>query len=129
MTDKTDEIGTIKTNMALLSQSVTQLSNAQTKSIEVQTNLAVKMGDLLMEMKERDLRDGFLREKILQMEERQKSIATDVLPVVLRAKASQDGWDKLKGSVLSTWGKVAGGVILLAIAYALGLDLPFTIRP
>ena len=106
----------IKSSIIILNNSMSQLSDSQTK-------LSNTMTEMLLEMRERDTRDEYLKEKVSEIDSRQREIIEKTMPIIERAKAGQDNIDKFKSALFSSWGKMASVGLVIIVAYILGVDI------
>lgn len=52
----------------------------------------------------------------------------NMMPVYERLKQSQEFWKNIRDGATSTWGKMAGALIVIAVFTALGLDLSSIVK-
>lgn len=113
----------IRTEQAFLKDQVSELVKALNSNTE-------KVGEMLIEMKERDVRDEYrekehqeLKEAIHTTNERIESYIKSKQAIVEWAERRKSLYDSIWSGITSTWGKLTGALIIIAIASALGLDL------
>lgn len=113
----------IKSGMIILERSVSDLTRMQSQNTAAQTKLSDGITELLVEMRERDVRDEHLKSEVSIIKSEHTAIMAEYLPVMQRAKRSQQRWDSFWASVTTNWGRLASIAIVVAIAMALGLDI------
>ena len=123
----------IRTDVEVLKSESTQVlkaigeGTAQTKENNVLINRLINKMDshdirLEFEAKERDEERAYVR-KIETKVDTVNLRLDNMMPVYQKSKISQESKQKFYDSINSTWGKMAGALIVIAIATALGLDL------
>lgn len=120
----------IKTDVEILKSSTAQVLEAIGRGTEAQTKNTEAMASLVVEMKERDVRDEYSAREIAEVkgfigrvDKEQREYAETHRDSLKRLKGAQDNVDAFKKSVTSSWGKIAAMIIAAAIAYGLGVDL------
>ena len=117
---------------------LTRLEDASLKSIEISTTLSKDITSLIIEMKERDVKNDYMFKEFSNAANRiNETIETTnskidehikiADPVLLRSKRFQDNIDIAKRGVLSKSGIFVISLILLLVSYSLGVD-PSTIK-
>lgn len=123
-----EEAAQIKSDHNLLKDQFSQLVSALHDN-------TMKTGEMLLEMKERDVRDEYKEKefKALKLAVDSTNIRiTDYIeqnePLLLWAKKKKAFNENVWSNIGSTWGKMAGALIVVAIAAALGLDLSSIVK-
>ena len=114
-----------------IKSSLVILSNAHIESAAAQTELSKQIAAMLLEMKERDVRDEYLKLEIKEIKERQSKALDFAMPIARRAKKEQDARDRLMETMNTSWARNLAGAltfalgvgVLVIIAQSLGMDL------
>tara|TARA_R110002096_G_scaffold66306_1_gene161365 strand:- start:23562 stop:23948 length:387 start_codon:yes stop_codon:yes gene_type:complete len=117
-----EEVVDIKTDLRVLKSSISDMSMAQTENTKAQTAVARQISNLLIEMKERDVRDEYLATSVSDIKERQDEFEAFSRPIIVRTKKHHDFRDKVKDGFGSNAGKLLFLVFAACVAYALGID-------
>lgn len=122
------EAEVIRAEQVFLKEQVTDLVSAlkdNTKSV----------GEMLLEMKERDVRDEYrekefieLKEYIVKIDDKITDYIESKEPIVEWAKRRKEFYDSLVSGITSSWGKLVGAAIIIGVAYVLGMDLSKLIK-
>lgn len=101
--------------------------NALEKSHD-QTIVAIKentqaVQELVVEMKERDVRDEFLKAEVQSVKAEQKQFEEFSRPILVRSKRWQDFTDKIYGSMGGGIGKFILAIIGLGFLAMIGVDI------
>ena len=122
-----EEVIDIKSSMIVLTRIVSELTDAQINNAASQSKLAESITALLIEMREKDIKDEHLKEEVKEIRGNQNRAMDYAMPIVRRAEVNQKRADAFKASIESGWGKMIAGAIvaasLLLLAQALGIDL------
>jgi len=125
-----DEAIRIKSDVEGLKHSTISVLTAIGESVTAQKENTKMITDLVIELRERDVRDEYRGKEILVLDEKLDSLTNTVennkaeyVPALTKLIASQLWWDKFWDNANSTWGKFAGVAIILGVAYALNIDL------
>lgn len=123
-----EEAAQIKSDHTLLKEQFSQLVTALHENTS-------KTGEMLLEMKERDVRDEYkekefkeLKEAVNTTNERITSYIEGNEPLLMWAKKKKEFNENVWSSIGSTWGKMVGALIVIAVAAVLGLDLSSIIK-
>lgn len=111
----TQEASDIKSSVSTLERSVTALVTAQTKSTEAIT-------ELVIEMRERDVRDEFIKAEVLDLKVKREAIVKEYEPVLRRCKETQKKWDNFTSSMTTNWGRLLSIALLIAVLMLFGID-------
>ena len=84
--------------------------------------LTESINSLVLEMRERDIEDRYLREKISRMEQTQESTLREFAPVWERSKKKQDDRESFFNNMRSTGAKLAMVFIVVVVAAGLGIN-------
>ena len=124
-----DEALQIKTDIEVLKTSTKQCLEATTKSAEASAKVADQISDLLIEMKERDVREEYrtkelqeLKDSIGYVDNRIAEFIESELPTLTRSKLRHNSIDSIITGFTSNIGKLLLGFVVVGIAYSLGLD-------
>ena len=117
-----DEIVEVKTGIEILRSSISRMSDAQAENTKAQTQVSKQLNDLTLELRERDVRDEYLKKEVVHIREHQTRFEEFARPVISRSKKTQERADKFYDSLFGNWGKIFSLVILIGIMYAIGLD-------
>lgn len=79
--------------------------------------------DLVVEMKERDVRDEYLKEEVKNSEVKLQRFEEYARPILSRSKGWQDFNDKIKDAFGGGIGKLILAIVGLGILAMLGIDL------
>jgi hypothetical protein len=116
-----EEIADIKADMRVVKDSMNKMSEAQTLNTEAQTEVARQISGLLIEMKERDVRNEYLTIEVKTIGTRQVAFEEFSRPILTKAKARQDFKQKIIDSMGTSTGKliyvvlITGGLLLLGV--------------
>ena len=93
-------------------------------------NNTEKVGEMLLEMKERDVREEYREKEYEAMSDRVLFVDAKIdeyikvkQPIIEWATRRKEFYDSLWGSIRSTWGKMIAVFVIAGVAMALGLDL------
>lgn len=118
-----EEAAQIKSDHNMLMNQFTELVSA------LKDNTA-KTGEMLLEMKERDVRDEYREKAFVALQgsvsETNKRIDKSIEsnePLLSWVKKKKEFNDSIWSNISSTWGKMVGALLLIALAAALGFDL------
>lgn len=123
-----EESAQIKSDVTMLKDQFSQLVTALHENTS-------KTGEMLLEMKERDVRDEYrekefkeLKEAIHEANERITEYIEKKEPLLLWAEKKKEFNDRVWDNISSTWGKMAGALIIIGMASALGLNLSSIVK-
>jgi hypothetical protein len=130
MTLNAQEAMQLKTDVEILKASTNQVITALGESTEAQKENTKLIHSLLIEMRERDVRDEY---KAKEIDEIKVSIKLTDKSLTRYIEDNKEPLSKLNkhykrkdqfiSGITSTWGKIAAGAILIGAAYVLGFDL------
>jgi hypothetical protein len=130
MTLNAQEAIQLKTDVEILKLSTNQVITALGESTEAQKENTKLIHSLLIEMRERDVRDEYrakeidgIKEAIKLTDKNLSGYIKDNRENLGRLSRRYDLKDKFITGITSTWGKIAAGAILIGAAYVLGFDL------
>jgi hypothetical protein len=128
----------IKIDIELLKSTSTQVLQAISEGTEQTKENNALINKLLNKMDSHDVRDEFLAKEREQDKAYTVAISDKIdvvnqrldnmMPVYQSSKLTQENRQKFIDSLNSTWGKMAGALIIIALATALGLDLSSIIK-
>ena len=128
MISKDDAIQ-IKTDIEVLKTSTKQCLEATTKSADAQTKVAEQIGQLLVEMKERDVREEYRTKEITELKEAVITVDGKIddfiekeMPTLTRCKARHKRIDKALEGLSSNVGKLIAIALVVGVMVMLGLD-------
>jgi len=123
----------IKIDIELLKSTSTQVLQAISEGTEQTKENNSLINKLLSKMDSHDVRDEFLakerEEEKVYTRKIEAKIDTvnlrldNMMPVYQKSKSAQENKQAFMDALRSTWGKMAGALIVIAVAAALGLDL------
>ena len=128
-----EEAHQIKVDIEVLKSSSSQVLKAIGEGTEQTKENNVLINTLINKMDSHDVRDEFLakereEEKVYtrKIEDKIDTVnlrLDNMMPVYQKSKSTQENKQAFMDALRSTWGKMAGALIVIAIATALGLDL------
>jgi len=126
-----DERIDIRSSLIVLGKLVEGLADQQAESTKANTKLTAMIANVLMEMKERDIRDEYLKLEIKEIKERQIEKLALYEPIALRVKADHLKQDKRRAlyesDSIRILVKLVAGVlgvgIIVVVAMLLGLPI------
>ncbi len=128
MSITSEEAAQIKSDHNMLKDQFSQLVSA------LHDNTS-KTGEMLLEMKERDVRDEYkekefkeLKEAVQATNNRINEYIESKEPYMSWVKKKKEFNDNMFNGITSTWGKMVGALVIIAIAAALGLDLSSIVK-
>lgn len=128
MSITSEEAAQIKSDHNMLKDQFSQLVSA------LHDNTS-KTGEMLLEMKERDVRDEYkekefkeLKEAVQATNDRINQYVESKEPYISWVKKKKEFNDNMFNGITSTWGKMVGALVIIAIAAALGLDLSSIVK-
>ena len=95
-----------------------KMDKLETSMIE----LTKSINSLVLEMRERDIEDRYLREKVIRMERVQEVTIREWAPIWARSKKSQENRDSFFASARSTSGKIFMVAVIVSILLAAGIN-------
>lgn len=123
MTISSDEAAQIRADHASLKEEVSKVVTALHEN-------TVTTREMLLEMRERDVRDEYREKEFAELKEAIKTTNAQIAeyikdkePYLEWAKKRKEFNEALFAGITSTWGKFAGALIIVAIAAILGLDI------
>ena len=122
MPPSNEEIADIKADMRVVKDSMNKMSEAQTLNTEAQTEVAKQISGLLIEMKERDVRNEYLTIEVKTIGTRQIAFEEFSRPILTKAKAKQDFKQKIIDSMGTSTGKLIYIVLITGALLLLGVD-------
>ena len=129
MTITKDEAYQIKSDIEVLKTSTKQCLQATTKSADASAKVAEQISNLLIEMKERDVREEYRTKEIVELKEAigfvDKRIADFIdteLPTLTRSKLRHGRVDKVLEGLSSNVGKLIGIALVVGVMVMLGID-------
>ena len=120
-----DEAIRMKTDIEILKNSTTQCLIASKDAANASKLVAEQIGNLLLEMKEHDIRDEYRAKEFNELKESIKTVNTLIeatLQVFNRSKDMQKRIDSVWDGMSSNLGKLAVIALIIGIVYMLGLD-------
>ncbi len=124
-----DEALQIKTDIEVLKTSTKQCLQATTRSAEASAKVADQISNLLIEMKERDVREEYrtkeiteLKESVIVVDSRIAKFIESETPTLTRSKARHLTIDEIKKGFSSTMGKFLLLAAVAGIMFSIGLD-------
>jgi len=124
-----DEALQIKTDIEVLKTSTKQCLEATTKSAEASAKVADQIGNLLIEMKERDVREEYRTKEVTELKELIGFVDTRIAdfieteaPTLARSKLRHNTVDSIIAGFTSNVGKLLLGFVVVGVMYSLGLD-------
>lgn len=115
----TNELTDIQVALALLEKATTDSALAQTK-------MTGELTELVITMKETNVRhDIMLESSLKKADENENKIKTHIEyaePILRRTKRSQDNMDKMVTGIFSKAGLVVVGFVIVAVAALLGVN-------
>jgi chromosome segregation ATPase len=116
-----NEIHEIKTDVEILKSSVN-------KSVNAMEGLTTQIGEMVAEMRERDIHYSYLTKEVEDNSEQIKKerdrffkYRDEIEPVIKRSREAQKNWDVVRKGFFSNWGKVAFLLVMAALAQFSGL--------
>ena len=122
MSPSHEEIADIKADMRVVKDSMVAVSAAQTANTKAQTEVAKQISGLLIEMKERDVRNEYLTIEVKAIGARQLAFEEFSRPILLKAKSRQDFKQKVVDSMGTSTGKLIYVVLITGALLLLGVD-------
>lgn len=123
MTISSEEASQIRGEQAFLKESINNLVSAIHDNTQ-------RVGEMLVEMKERDVRDEYrekefqeLKDSIKKVDDNINAFIKEKEPVIKWAEKRKEVYESIWSGITSTWGKFAGALLIVAVAAALGLDI------
>lgn len=116
------EIADIKSDLKVVKNSMVNMSNAQTENTKAQTEVAKQISGLLIEMKERDVRNEFLTTEVKQITHRQIGFEDFARPILIKSKEKQDFKQKITDSMGTNTGRLIIVVFVTGALLILGVD-------
>ena len=117
-----EEIADIKADLRVVKDSMTDMSDAQTENTKAQTEVAKQISGLLVEMKERDVRNEYLTIEVKNIGTRQIAFEEFAQPILLEAKSKQDFKQKITDSMGTNIGKLILAVFITGALFLLGVN-------
>lgn len=117
-----EEIADIKANLRVVKDSMVSMSKAQTENTKAQTEVAKQISGLLVEMKERDVRNEYLTIEVKQIGNRQIGFEEFARPILIKSKARQDFKQKITDGIGTDTGKVILGIFIVGMLFIFGVD-------
>lgn len=117
-----EEIADIKADLRVVKDSMLEMSNAQTENTKAQTDVAKQISGLLIEMKERDVRNEYLTLDVKKVNERQVGFEEFARPILVKAKSWQDFRQKILDSMGTGTGKLILAIFAAGFLYMVGVD-------
>lgn len=125
----------MKTDVEILKSSTSQVLQAIGESVTAQKENSKLINELVIEMKERDVRDEYRAKDLDELKGYISRVDGDVKNYIEihhdsleKLSQSQRAKDAFYKSVTSTWGKVFAMLLIAACAYVLGIDLTKVIK-
>ena len=128
-----EEAHQIKVDIEVLKNSSSQVLRAIGEGTEQTKENNVLINTLINKMDSHDIRDEFLAKEREAEKQYTRKIEDKIdvvnlrldgmMPVYQQSKDTQENRQKFVDAMKSTWGKMAGALIVIAIATSLGLDL------
>ena len=128
-----EEAHQIKVDIEVLKNSSSQVLKAIGEGTEQTKENNVLINTLINKMDSHDIRDEFLAKEREAEKQYTRKIEDKIdvvnlrldgmMPVYQQSKDTQENRQKFVDAMKSTWGKMAGALIVIAIATSLGLDL------
>ena len=124
-----DEALQIKTDIEVLKTSTKQCLQATTRSAEASSKVAEQISDLLIEMKERDVREEYRTKEITELKDSVALVNTRIVdfinsetPTLARSKARHSTIDEIKKGFSSNMGKFLLIATIAGLMFSIGLD-------
>ena len=122
MSQNNEEIADIKADMRVVKDSINTVLESQAANTKAQTEVAKQISGLLVEFKERDVRNEYLTIEVKTINGRQLAFEEFSRPILLKAKARQDFKQKIIDSMGTSTGKLIYIVLITGILLLLGVD-------
>jgi len=126
-----EEAVQIKSDIEVLKNSTTQCLQATENAAKASQLVAEQISNLLLEMKEHDIREEYRAEELKQLRgsiDLVNNKIDEYIPVLTRAKSQQDFNDGIKAGMSSTAGKLAMIAAIIGAMYLLGINPPSFIK-
>lgn len=117
-----EEVTDIKADLKIVKNSMMLMSDAQTKNTKAQTEVAKQISGLLIEMKERDVRNEYLTKEVKTISERQINFEDFARPILIRSGSVQEFKQKITDSMGTGTGKLLLAILLAGFLFLIGVD-------
>lgn len=118
-----EEAAQMRADQAFIKEQITHVVEALHQNTKVS-------GEMLIEMRERDVRDEYREKEFSELKEAVKSVDKKIddyieseKQVIDWARSRKQFYDSLLKGMTSTWGKMAGALIIIVFFAAIGIDL------
>lgn len=117
-----EEVTDIKADLKIVKNSMMLMSDAQTKNTKAQTEVAKQISGLLIEMKERDVRNEYLTIEVKTISERQINFEDFARPILIKSSSVQEFKQKITDSMGTGTGKLLLAILLAGFLFLIGAD-------
>jgi hypothetical protein len=117
-----EEIADIKADLRVVKDSMIAVSDAQTANTKAQTEVAKQISGLLIEMKERDVRNEYLTIEVKNISAKQVSFEEFANPILTKSKAKQDFKQKIVDAMGTNTVRLICAVLFAGALFLLGVD-------
>lgn len=130
MGHREEDIIQVKSDVDSLNKSMNLLVTSISDSVEAQKATSKNVNDLILQMKERSIREEYKEKEIERIKDNAKRVENTLVAYVdsnaepmqklIRSQALKESFF---ASATSSWGKVAAMIVIVGVAYVLGIDL------
>ena len=118
-----EEIADIKADMRVVKDSINTVLESQAANTEAQTEVAKQISGLLIEFKERDVRNEYLTIEVKSIAAKQEVFESYARPILVSAKSKQDFRQKITDSMGTNIGKLILAIFAAGAFVMLGVDI------
>ena len=111
-----------KADIRVVKDSMVNMSDAQTANTQAQTEVAKQISGLLVEMREREVRNEYLTIEVKQNSAKQEGFESYARPILVKAKAKQEFRQKITDSMGTNIGKLILAIFAAGALFLLGVD-------
>ena len=117
-----EEIADIKADVRVVKDSINTVLESQAANTEAQTEVAKQISGLLVEFKERDVRNEYLTIEVKNISAKQISFEEFAIPILTKSKEKQDFKQKIVDAMGTNTVRLVCAVIFAGALFLLGVN-------